>query len=91
MQVESTAAETKQQVDPREELVPVTVQQHHHLTGYSVTVGEQRSGSISPSCLYYPKRRNVEQEPLQTIIQTESMHEHEVGEVGHTDPFIPEP
>lgn len=88
MQVISTAVETKQQLDSREDLAPVMVQ-HHHSTGYSVAVGEQRSGSVSPSRLYYPQRRNVEQEPLrQSIPQMVSMLEDEVGKVEHTDPFI---
>ena len=82
MQTRSTAAEIEQLVDPGLELAPVTV--HHPSTGYSVAVEEQRSGNVSPSCYYYAPT-NVEQEPLQTIPQTESKHEQEVSNVGHGD------
>ena len=54
------AAETEQQIDPLES-VPVTTQ--YALTGYSVAVEEQRAGSVSPTCYYYPGRK-VEQELL---------------------------
>ena len=74
-----TAAETEKQVDLMES-APVTV--HHPSTGYSVAVEEQRCGNVSPSCYYYPVRK-MEQEPLQTIPQTESIHEQEVSNEGH--------
>jgi chromosome segregation ATPase len=75
MQPRSTAAETEQQMDPLES---VSVTTHHPSTGYSVAVEEQRAGSVSPTCYYYPARK-VEQEPLQTLPQMVSMHQQEMS------------
>ena len=80
VQPRSVATETEQQMDPLES-VPVTTQ--YPSTGYSVAVEEQRAGSVSPTCYYYPGRK-VEQEPSQTLPQTQtvSIHEQEVSNEG---------
>ena len=67
MQPRSMAAETEQQMDPLES---VTVTTQYPSTGCSIAVEEQRAGSVSPTCYYYPGRK-VEQEPFQTLPETQ--------------------
>ena len=82
IQAKSFAAEAEHQGDPGLELAPVAA--HRPSTGYSDVEEEQRSGTASPPGGSYPPR-NVDHEPLQTLLQTECMYKQEVSNVGHAD------
>ena len=79
IQPKSHAAKTEQHGDPGLKFAPVAV--HQPSTGYSDAGEKQRFGTASPGCYYPP--RNVDQEPLRTLLQ--SMYKQEVSKIGHPD------